>query len=237
MPALPANLVELLLHTAAWSALTIAAYWISKRLYRRWPRWWLSPLAVTPILIAAVMLSLHVSYQDYLHSTKWLLALLGPAIVAFAIPIYERRTLICRHWPVLLIGMLAGTATAIGSSWALATLVGFDGAMRLSLLPRSISTPFAVEVSGEIGGVPELTAIFVVITGIVGGLIGDILLSRIPCASALARGSLFGVGAHGAGTARAQQIGDTEGAVAGLVMVLVGLMNVVAAPLIVALLR
>lgn len=220
-----------------WSVVTIGFYWVAKRIYHKWPRWWLMPLAVTPVLVATTVLSLHANYHDYISGTKWLVLLLGPATVAFAIPIYEQRALIRRHWPVLLIGMIAGSLTAIASSWALATLVGLDHTLLLSLLPRSISTPFAMEVSGDIGGVPDLTAVFVVVTGIAGAVIGDMILARIPIASALARGALFGVGAHGAGTARAHQIGETEGAVAGLVMVMVGLLNVLAAPLVAQLLR
>jgi len=219
-----------------WSAITIGFYLLAKRVYRRWPRWWLMPLAVTPVLVAAAVLSLHATYHDYISGTRWLVLLLGPATVAFAVPIYEQRALIRKHWPVLLAGMLAGSAAAIVSSWALARLVGLDQTLLLSLLPRSISTPFAMEVSGEIGGVPDLTAVFVVVTGIAGAVIGDLILARIPVASALARGALFGVGAHGAGTARAHQLGETEGAVAGLVMVLVGLLNVLAAPLVARLL-
>ncbi|MGO9428976.1 LrgB family protein, partial [Rhodoblastus sp.] len=126
-------------------------------------------------------------------------------------------------------GMLAGTATSIGTSWLLATLLGLDGALRLSLLPRSISTPFAMEVSGDIGGVPDLTAVFVVITGVLGAALGEFILAWLPIRSTLARGALFGVGAHGAGTAKAHEIGREEGSIAGLVMVLVGLLNVVAA--------
>jgi len=163
--------------------------------------------------------------------------LLGPATVAFAVPIYEQRALIRRHWRVLLLGMGAGSATALLTSWALATLLGLDGALRLSLLPRSISTPFAMEVSGDIGGLPELTAVFVVLTGVLGTVVGDLMLTRVRLASALARGALFGVGAHAAGTARAHQVGPTEGAVAGLVMVLTGLLNVLAVPLLAWLLR
>ncbi|GLK84280.1 LrgB family protein [Ancylobacter defluvii] len=220
-----------------WSVVTIGFYWGAKRLYRRWPHWWLSPLAVTPALIALVVLALHASYRDYIGGTRWLVLLLGPATVAFAIPIYQQRDLIRRHWPVLLTGMIVGSGTSVLTSWGLATLVGLDGALRLSLLPRSISTPFAMEVSGGIGGIPDLTAVFVVVTGIAGAAIGDIILARMPIATALARGALFGLGAHGAGTARAHQIGETEGAVAGLVMVLVGLLNVLAAPLVAHLLR
>lgn len=232
MPPLDLILAEPLARAVLWSLLTIALYLLAKRVYRRWPRWWLMPLAVTPILVAVVLFSLEASYADYIGGAGWLVLLLGPATVAFAIPIYEQRTLIRSHWPVLLVGMLAGSLTAILSSWGLATLVGLDGALRLSLLPRSISTPFAMEVSGDIGGVPELTAVFVVLTGVCGAVIGDLILARVPFASALARGALFGIGAHGAGTARAHQIGGTEGAVAGLVMVLVGVLNVLAAPVI-----
>src|SRR5690606_5346239 len=106
-----------------------------------------------------------------------------------------------------------------------------------SLLPRSISTPFAMEVSGEIGGIPQLTAIFVVLTGVLGAALGDIVLAWLPLRSALARGALLGVGAHGAGTAKAHMIGREEGSIAGLVMVLVGLMNILVAPVLAQILR
>lgn len=237
MAGLRQILSEPALQALLWSVVTIGFYWVAKRVYRKWPRWWLMPLAVTPVLVATVVLSLHATYHDYIRGTKWLVLLLGPATVAFAIPIYEQRALIRRHWPVLLIGMIAGSVTAVASSWALARLVGLDHTLLLSLLPRSISTPFAMEVSGDIGGVPDLTAVFVVVTGIAGAVIGDMILARVPLRSALARGALFGVGAHGAGTARAHQIGETEGAVAGLVMILVGLLNVLAAPLVAHLLQ
>lgn len=229
MPTLHRWLADPVAHMLFWSAVTIGFYAAAKRIHRRWPRWWLMPLAVAPVLIAAVVLVLHASYQDYIGGTRWLVLLLGPATVAFAVPIYEQRALIRRQWPVLLAGMVAGSATAVLSSWTLATLVGLNGQLRLSLLPRSVSTPFAMEVSGDIGGSPDLTAVFVVLTGIAGAVVGDLMLARIRFESALARGALFGVGAHGAGTARAQQLGQTEGAVAGLVMVLVGLLNVLAA--------
>ena len=215
-----------------WSAVTIGLYGLAKRLYRKWPRGWLAPVAVAPILIATAILALRGTYQDYIHGTRWLVLMLGPVTVAFGIPIYEQRALIRRHWPVLLAGMAAGTLASLLSSWGLATLVGLDGTLRLSLLPRSISTPFAMEVSSDIGGAPDLTAVFVVVTGLAGALMGDLILARLPIVSSLARGALFGLGAHGIGTARAIEIGEMEGAISGLVMVLVGVLNVLAAPLV-----
>jgi predicted murein hydrolase (TIGR00659 family) len=228
---------EPLVQAAVWSLATILLYLLAKRVHRRWPRWWLMPLAVAPALLMIAALALNVSYRDYIRGTHWLVALLGPATVAFAVPIYEQRALIRRRWPLLLAGMIAGSLTAVATSWALAYLLGIDGELRLSLLPRSISTPFAMEVSGEIGGVPDLTAVFVVLTGLIGAAVGDIVLARLPLRSTLAKGALFGVGAHGAGTARAHHNGREEGAIAGLVMVLVGLMNVALAPLIIQFMR
>ncbi|GEO83003.1 LrgB family protein [Pararhodospirillum oryzae] len=235
MPALSWN--DPLVQGLLWSAITIVFYRASKALYRRWPSRWLMPVAVTPVVLAATLLFVHESYQDYIQGTRWLVALLGPATVAFAVPIYEQRALIRRHWPLLLVGMITGSVTAIATSWGLAALLGVDDTVRASLLPRSISTPFAMEVSGAIGGNPDLTAVFVVMTGIVGATVGDLLLAGLPLRSPLARGALFGVGAHAVGTARAHQIGREEGAISGLSMVLAGLLNVLAAPLIAHIIR
>jgi putative effector of murein hydrolase len=149
--------------------------------------------------------------------------------------VYEQRALVREYWPVLLAAMVVGSLTAVLSSWGLASAVGLDDTLRTSLLPRSISTPFAMEVSGEIGGVPMLTAIFVVGTGLTGAVIGDLLLAWAGTRSPLTRGAVYGVGAHAIGTARALQVGPREGAIAGLVMVLTGLLNLLAAPLVVRL--
>lgn len=229
--------LETILITVFWSAATIAIYLLSKRTYRRWPAIWSSPLVLTPVLLAALALSLHTTYSEYIGATRWLMVILGPVTVAFAIPIYEQRAMIMRYWPVLIFGIIVGSGTAILTAWALASLLSIDGALRLSLLPRSISTPFAMSISQNIGGVPDLTALFVVMTGVLGAALGENLLRILPLKSSLARGALFGMGAHGAGVAKANQIGAEEGSVAGLVMVLVGLVNVLAAPLLAYILR
>lgn len=220
-----------ILQAVFWSALTIASFWLGKKLHVRLGRWWSSPLVTTPLALIAVALWLHESYRDYIHETHWLVALLGPATVAFAVPIWEQRLLIRKRWPILLVGVLTGSSVAMASAWALAVLLGLNDSLTLSLMPRSLSTPFAMTVSGEIGGVPDLTAVFVVITGVFGAALGEVVLKVLPLRSALARGALFGMGAHGAGVAKAHGLGREEGAVAGLVMVMVGLVNVLAAPL------
>jgi len=220
-----------------WLAVTLAGYYALKPLYRRLPRWWTSPLLTVPLLLAALGLLLGMNYPTYIRDTHWLVLMLGPATAAFALPIFRYRPLIRAHWPALLAGVLGGSAMAIGSAWELATWCGLDDSVRRSLLARSITTPLAMLVSSDIGGVPELTALFVVITGVAGIALGELLLRHLPLRSALARGALFGVGAHGAGTAKAYDVGMEEGSVASLAMVLAGLLNVLLAPCLAHLLR
>ncbi|MCU1720940.1 LrgB family protein [Pseudomonas sp. 5P_5.1_Bac1] len=219
-----------------WLALTVATYLGSRWLYRRTGRYLLSPLILVPAVLLAIAVPLHTAYAEYSRDTHWLMAVLGPVTVAFAVPIWQQRRLLARHWPALGLGMLMGSAASIASSWALARLLSLDSAVSLSLLPRSITTPFAMPLAQELGGVPELTAVFVMFTGVLGALFGGVLLRWLPLRTPLARGALFGVGAHGAGVSRAHEVGGEEGSVAGLVMVLTGLLNLFAAPLLSALL-
>ena len=219
-----------------WSAATILSYMAAKRLYRRAPRWWASPLLLAPAALLLLALALHTSYREYIRGTHWLLLMLGPVTVAFAVPIYQQRALIRKHWKVLGLGVLVGSTVAILSAWGLATLLHLSPELRASLAPRSITTPFAMTISGEVGGVPELTAVFVILTGICGAMLGQFVVRVLPLQTSMARGALLGMGAHGAGVAKAREIGNEEGAIAGLVMVLAGLLNVALAPLLIRLL-
>ncbi|MTJ79578.1 MAG: LrgB family protein [Telmatospirillum sp.] len=224
-------------HPLFWAAVTLGLYLFARAVHQRHARWWTSPLLLTWALCFGLAEALHTTYGDYIKGTHWLLTLLGPATVAFATPIYEQRAMIRRHWPILVVAIMAGTAIAIGSSWALASALGLSPALRLSLLPRSVSTPFAIAFAENVGGIPELAATCVVITGLLGASLGDVLLKWLPLRSSLARGALFGMGAHGVGTARARLVGAEEGSIAGLVMVLAGLTSVLIAPVIALFMR
>ncbi|WP_191485642.1 LrgB family protein [Pseudomonas sp. FEN] len=214
-----------------WLGLTLVAYVSSRWLYGRTGRYLLSPLILVPFVLLAVAIPLHTAYAEYSRDTHWLMLILGPVTVAFAVPIWQQRQMLVRYGPALLLGMLVGSAASIGSSYGLARALSLDNSLTLSLVPRSITTPFAMPLARDLGGVPELTAVFVMLTGVFGALLGGLLLKWLPLRSSLARGALFGVGAHGAGVSRAREVGGEEGSVAGLVMVLTGLLNLFAAPL------
>ncbi|CAI8874867.1 MULTISPECIES: LrgB family protein [Pseudomonas] len=219
-----------------WLAFTLLAYLFSRWLYRRTGRYVLSPLILVPALLLALAVPLHTAYAEYSSNTHWLMLVLGPVTVAFAVPIWQQRRLLVRHWSALLLGILAGSAASIATSFGLAKALALDSSVTLSLVPRSITTPFAMPLAQDLGGVPELTAVFVMFTGVIGAMLGGVLLKWLPLRSALARGALFAVGAHGAGVSRAHEVGGEEGSVAGLVMVLTGLLNLFAAPLLASLL-
>lgn len=221
---------------AACFVLTIALYAAGKRLYARFNRPWLTPLVVVPALLAAVVLVARIPYPVYFADTRWLMWLLGPATIAFAVPIYEYRALMKRHWLSLAAGVIVGIVVAMSGSFALAKLLHLSPDVARSLLTRSVSTPFALAVSDAIHAPKQLTALFVIGTGICGMLLGELVLAWLPLRSRLARGALFGAAAHAVGTAKARELGSEEGVIASLTMMIAGIVMVLLAPAIGALL-
>ncbi|WP_159995868.1 LrgB family protein [Roseomonas sp. 18066] len=227
---------ELATSAAVWSAVTLGLYFGFRRLHQRFRAWWSNPLLATWLGCMAIVLGSGSDYRHYLSGTGWLAMLLGPATVAFALPVYEQRHVIRRHWKVLLIGVVTGSLLSVGVSWGLAVLLHLSPELRASLLPRSITTPLAMSIAGKTGGIPGLTATFTAITGLFGAACGGLMGRLLRLQSGFARGALYGMGAHGAGVARAYQVGREEGSIASTVMVVAGVLNVAVASLLVALL-
>ncbi len=216
---------------AACFVLTIAFYAVGKRLYARFKRPWLTPLVIVPAMLAVVVLAMRIPYSVYFADTRWLMWLLGPATVAFAVPIYEYRDLMRRHWISLTAGVIVGIVVAVSGSFALAKLLHLAPDVARSLMTRSVSTPFALAVSDQIHAPKQLTALFVIATGVCGMLLGELVLAFLPLRSRLARGVMFGAAAHGVGTAKARELGSEEGVIASLTMMIAGVVMVLLAPL------
>ncbi|MEM5338618.1 LrgB family protein [Paraburkholderia azotifigens] len=211
--------------------LTVSLYFASKALYARFRSPWLTPLLAVPAVLAAIVVVARIPYAVYFQDTRWLMWLLGPATVAFAVPIYEYRELLKRHWISLTVGVTVGIVVAVGGSLALSKLLHLSPELQRSLMTRSVSTPFALAVSDKIHAPKDLTALFVIATGVCGMLFGEIVLALVPLRTRLARGALFGAAAHGVGTAKARELGSEEGVVASLTMMIAGVVMVLLAPL------
>lgn len=212
--------------------LTLLFYYGSKLLYRRKRTIFLMPLLLAPLLLVVVVMGFHIPYQDYMAESHWLLWMLGPATVAFAIPVYDNRHLIQRHWLSLSVGVMVSVVVAVGSTVLLARWLELPELLQRSLAMRSITTPFAVEATKSIGGQSDLTALFVVLTGVIGMAVGEVVLTVLSIRSCLGKGASLGASAHGAGTAKAYQIGNSEGVVSSVVMMIAGMVTVLIAPLI-----
>ena len=166
------------------------------------------------------MLATGTSYSDYFEGGQFVHFLLGPATVALAVPLYQQFSRLRQLWLPVTISLFCGVVIAAGSSIGLARLLGGSTEIQMSLAPKSATAPVAMGISEKIGGLPSLTAVLVVITGITGAVLGTKLFEWIRVRDDTARGIAMGVAAHGIGTARAFQVSSQMGAFSGLAMAL-----------------
>ncbi|MFS1983258.1 LrgB family protein [Vibrio breoganii] len=211
---------------------TVVGYYFTKSLHGRFNKTWLIPLVSVPVLIVAALLLLGISYDDYIQESHWLVWMLGPATVAFAIPVYENRRLIKNHWLSISLGVVVAVIAALVSTILLSKGMHLSELLQKSLAVRSITTPFAVVASKAIGGQPDLTAIFVLMTGIVGIVVGETMLSLFRIRSRHGKGAGLGACAHGSGTAIAYGIHSKAGTIASLIMLFSGVATVLLSPVI-----
>lgn len=201
--------------------MTLVAYGLAYRLYL----WTQSNPLVNPVVTSVAMLIgllmvTGTSYNDYFEGGQFVHFLLGPATVALAVPLYQQFSRLRQLWLPVTISLMCGVLIAAGSSIGLAWLLGGSTEVQMSLAPKSATAPVAMGISEKIGGLPSLTAVLVVITGITGAVLGTRLFDWIRVKDDTARGIAMGVAAHGIGTARAFQVSPQMGAFSGLAMAL-----------------
>lgn len=230
-----AALQAVLHHPLFGVGITLAVYQAALAAYER-TRWmFLQPVLVSMAVLIGILLLAGLSYQEYRESTFLLSVLLGPTTVALAVPLFLNLKRIRQlFWPTLITLLVAGLlATALGV--ALAWAFGADRMMLMTLAPKSVTSPIAMLVAEQIGGVAALAAVFVLITGVLGAMCGPELLRRIGVHHPAAQGMALGITAHAVGTARALQEGEESGAFAALAMSLMGMLTAVLLPLVIAL--
>ncbi|HYH37352.1 MAG TPA: LrgB family protein [Azospirillum sp.] len=214
--------------------LTLVAYQAGLWAFERCGRTPLvNPVLIAVVLIIAALKILGVDYKTYFDGAQFVHFLLGPATVALAVPLYNQFQQVRRSAGAMLAALAVGSMTAAGSAVALGWLFGASERTLLSLAPKSVTTPIAMGISEQLGGLPSLTAVFVILTGIVGGTLGSGVLNLVRVTDWRARGFGMGVAAHGIGTARALQVNETAGAFSGLAMGLNGLATAVLLPVLV----
>jgi predicted murein hydrolase (TIGR00659 family) len=197
----------------------------------------LNPMVVSVFLIVAFLMTTGTSYRTYFDGAQFVHFLLGPATVALAVPLYRQLPILRRAWGIVLMVVLTGALIAGGGAVLIAWSLGGSEKVLLSLSSKSVTTPIAMGIAERIGGIPSLTAVMVLLTGIFGSIAGAWILDVGGVKDQEARGLALGIAAHGIGTARALQMSEKAGAFGGLAIGLTGLFTAVLVPLILSLLR
>lgn len=207
-----------------------AAYWVYAKA-RFHPL--LNPVALSVLVLVGLLKATDTEYATYFDGAQFVHFLLGPATVALAVPLYAQLPkLKAQALPLLgalAVGSIVAVASAVGIAWAL----GASRTTLLSIAPKSVTAPIAMGITEKLGGLPSLTAVLVVSTGIIGAVVGKYVLDALRIRDWSVRGFAVGLAAHGIGTARAFQVSEEAGAFAGLAMGLNGLATAALFPVVV----
>jgi len=212
--------------------LTLAAFQLGAFVYERAGRNpLLNPVLLAVAMIVAVLMATDTPYTTYFDGAQFVHFLLGPATVALAIPLYRQLDRVRRSGPALIASIAAGSLTACGSAMGIAWGLGASRDVVISIAPKSVTAPVAMGISEQLGGLPSLTAVLVILTGILGAMIGPGILNLLRISDWSARGVAIGTASHGIGTARAFQVNEVAGAFSGLAMGLNALATALLLPL------
>lgn len=213
--------------------ITLVAFLIAKQLYKRTHLIICNPLITAPLIIITILLSCGISLQQYEAGGEVWMGLLKPATVAFALPLYRYRHIVKKYIVELLLVVMGAGSLAMATTFVFAEFAHLNHALSLSMAPRSITTPLAINISSTIGGIPTVTAIFVIITGITGMIIASAVIRYFRLRHPLLKGMLLGITAHGTGAAKGYEDNQTTGAIASLSMIFTGILSTIMAPAII----
>lgn len=208
-------------------AVSILAFWIGVKLQERLKSVLCNPLLIAIVLIAGLLSVFKIPYESYNAGGAIINMFLAPATACLAVSIYSKIQILKENWLPIVVGCTVGSVTSMGSVYLLCRLFRLDKAMTASLIPKSITTPIAVEVSTAHGGIVPVTVIAVIFTGILGSIFAPLLIRIFQVKDPVAAGLSIGACSHAVGTSRAVQLGETQGAMSGLAIGICGIITVI----------
>ena len=209
--------------------LSLASYGLGICLKKKTGLAIMNPLLISIILCILVLKVFRIDYDSYNKSAQYLSYLLTPATVALAVPLYRQLNVLKDNLKAILIGILSGVLASMGSILAMSILFGLSHEEYVTLLPKSITTAIGMGVSEELGGYVTITVAVIILTGVLGNIIAEPFCRLLRLKSPVSRGLAIGTAAHAIGTAKAMELGEVEGAMSSLAIVVAGLMTVLGA--------
>ena len=186
-----------------------------------------NPLLISIIIVIFVLVTLNIKFEDFYNGSKYISYLLTPATVALAIPLYSKLTLLKANFKAIISGLIAGVLTSLISVLTMSILLGLSHEHYVTMLPKSITTAIGIGVSQELGGIPTITTAVIIVTGVFGNVIADIVYKIFNITNPIAKGVGLGSSAHAIGTAKALEMGETEGAMSSLSIAVAGIITVI----------
>ena len=206
--------------------LSLVAYLIGTLLKKKFKLGIFNPLLISIVVSIVVLVVGKVDYYTYNEGAKYLSWLLTPATVCLAIPLYEQWGLLLKNFKAVMLGLVAGTITSLTTVLALALICGLSHEEYVTLLPKSITTAIGMGVSEELGGYVTITVAVIIITGVLGNILGELICKIFKIDEPISRGLAFGASSHAIGTAKALEIGEVEGAMSSLAIAVSGILTV-----------
>ncbi|QIK70737.1 LrgB family protein [Erysipelothrix sp. HDW6C] len=211
--------------------LTALVYTLTSMLQRKTQSDLLNPLLMASITIIAILIIFNIPYETFNAGGKFITALIGPATVALAIPLYQNIAILKKHWKVVLLSILAGVIAHALIIGILAFVLSLDSTMIATLIPKSVTTAIAADVAESLGGITTLTVSIVIITGIFGAAFAPIVNKLCKIKDPIAQGLALGTAAHAVGTSKAVEMGETQGIMSTLALVVTGIATVLLSPI------
>lgn len=211
--------------------ITLAAYFIGLTIKTKTGLAVMNPILIGTALVIALLSFFDIPYESYNQSAKLISSLLTPATICLAVPLYEQLALLKKHKAAILAGICSGVLTSLVCVLALSLLFRLDHASYVTLLPKSITTAIGMGVSEELGGYVSITVAVILITGILGNVIAEHVCRLFKITDPVARGVAIGSSSHAIGTAKAMELGQIEGAMSSLSIVISGVLTVAGASL------
>ena len=215
--------------------LTLGAFQVGRLCQNKWKMPVFNPILIAVILVIPVLLITGVPYTGYKKGTDMISWLLTPATVCMALPLYEQLKVLKKSLPAALAGIAAGTVASLLCIAGLCLLLGLDRTLSVSLLPKSITTAIGIVLSENAGGIPGLTTVAILVTGITGNLLGPWLCKLLRITDPVAQGVALGTACHVIGTSRATEMGKLQGAVGSLSLTVAGILTAILFPMVVTL--
>lgn len=209
--------------------ISFVSYGVGVLLKKRFKSPLLNPLLISIIITIAVLLILGIDYDKYYEGAKYISYLLTPATVCLAIPLYEQIELLKHNFKAIILGIVSGVMTSLCTILALAAAFSFSHEEYVTFLPKSITTAIGIGVSGELGGYVSITAAVIIITGVTGNIFAELIFRLFRILEPVAKGIALGSASHAIGTAKAMEIGEIEGAMSSLSIVVSGIITVAGA--------